>query len=193
MSEFNTYGYQPPMPRGNEDEFPNNLAICAELIDQLTEYGEVARKRSKFEVKDAYPGRSMPESDISSGRMSDPTADYVIGLAGGKYNEYTEEATGDTWKPPKDPIKQKIRGMEREVADARNRLQTAMSHLRDAMPASIPEPIREMCVTCGASKAVVTRRGKKPKEWVKSEARCATCSRRLRDRKQEVGPKAQVG
>lgn len=190
---MDVYGYTPPEPRGNADEFPNNLLICGELIAQITEYAEPARKRAKFDVKDAYPGRSMPESDISSGRTSDPTADYVAGLAGGTYDEYTEETTADTWQPPKDPIKQKIRGMEREVKDARARLETALDYLQQATPTRIPEVVREVCATCGASKAVATKYGKKPKEWVKSEGRCATCSRRLRDQKATVGAKVQVG
>lgn len=161
--------------RGRADEFGLNLTECSELIAQLAEHGDTARARAKLAVKDGYPTRSMPESDIASGRMGDPTAEYVIGLAGGRKPD-----DRDTWTGPKDPIGNAVRGMEREVTDARNRLRTAVSKLKDALPAkTVPDPIREQCVSCGVLKAIVTKHGKKPKEWVVADARCRACSTRI--------------
>lgn len=173
-----------------DEDWREDLTECSELLSQLMQHGDVARRRARDSVRDGYPTRSMPESDITSGRAGDPTADYVIANAGGRMVD--GENTRDTWPGPRDPIGQKVRRMESEVLDARNRLRSAVSALRETLPAVVADPMREECITCGVAKVIATKHGKKPKEWVAADSRCRTCSKRLREYGGRVAPPPQV-
>jgi hypothetical protein len=165
-----------------DQDFNAMLDEMTELLWFLRKNHSAARARAKLPVRDGYPTRSMPESDIAGGRTADPTADYVASLAGGKYDSSTEMAVSDDhWKDPADPIANHIRNMNREAFDARNRLRSASASLRSAMPQLIKvDQPREQCVSCGVPKSIATQHGKNPRGWVEVEARCDGCSRRLK-------------
>lgn len=175
----------------SDADFQKWLDEMDALLDFLFEHHQEARSRSKLSVKDGYPTQSMPESDIPGGRMGDPTADYVIGIAGGRVNE-DGSTTKDHWKPPSDPIKTHVTRMSTELLDARNRLRGAESACRSALPSTIPDPVREQCIKCFMSKAVATKRGKQPKGWVPSTSMCASCHRRTERQKAGVGQSPQA-
>lgn len=168
-------------------DFVSMLDEIEDLLKFIRQHAAAARGRAKAAVKDGYPTRSMPESDIAGGRTGDPTADFVVALAGGRVDEDDEALGPDTWRGPFDPIGNAVRNLDREVLDARNRLRGAASSLRQAMPARIPDPVREECVSCGVSKAVATKHGSSPKGWVVGEGRCSPCSARLRRHGTPVG------
>ena len=162
-------------------DFTDMLDELQELLDFLRKNHTVARARAKLAVRDGYPTRSMPESDIAGGRTGDPTADYVISMAGGRVDENDMAESDDTWRGPFDPIGNAVRNVNRETTDARNRLRSAAGSLRSALPpTNVPDPVREQCITCGMSKAVATKNGQNPKGWVVSEGRDKSCSDRVR-------------
>ena len=162
-------------------DFSDMLDEMQGLLDYLRKGHSIARARAKLPVKDGYPTRSMPESDITAGRTGDPTADYVVALAGGRVDENDMAEGDDTWRGPYDPVGNAVRNLNRETTDARNRLRSAAGSLRSALPQSnVPDPVREQCVTCGMSKAIATKNGENPKGWVVSEGRDKACSDRLK-------------
>jgi hypothetical protein len=69
--------------------------------------------------------------------------------------------------------------MERETLDARNRLRGAVQAMTDVLPVPMPETTRELCAGCGTAKDVVTWWGQKPNNWIKSEAKCRACAKRV--------------
>ena len=111
-----------------DEDFDSMLSEVIMLAQYLGQHHEEARRRAKnAAVKDGYPARSMPESEIHGGRMSDPTADYVVSLAGGS------GSSPDEWKTPYDPIKVAVNNMGRELYDARNRLRGATQEPTERM------------------------------------------------------------
>jgi len=159
----------------NDDDWKRELDEIEDLIAALRKHSPQARVRAKEKVRDGYPRRSMPEGS-SGGGSADPTADHVLSLAGGKYDEETGEATDDTWRGVHDPIGQNVRQMIRETHDARNRLRGATAAMYRALPVKVDDPVREVCVTCGVSKKVAGR-------WVQAEGRCESCSTRIKRQK----------
>jgi hypothetical protein len=151
------------------------LAELRELVATLESHSRAVRARSKDEVIDGYPTKSLPESSIASGRLADPTAATVERLAGGKFDE-TEEGvvtTPDHWKGPPDPVGTSVNRMHSETVDARNRLWFAVAAMRSALPPHRVEKVAEVCVSCGTNKAIAG-------DWVVTEGKCGSCSRRHR-------------
>lgn len=167
--------------RTTDVDFEAMLDEIQDLVSYLRKNHRAARARAKMPVRDGYPTRSMPDSSIAAGRFGDPTGDFVTSLAGGKVDDEGMAVDDDSWRGPHDPIGALVRNMNREVEDARNRLRGAGGALRSALPPSnLPDPAREQCVSCGTSKDVATEHGRKPRGWVASEARCESCSRRVK-------------
>jgi hypothetical protein len=146
-----------------------------DLLTFLRKNHSVARARAKLPVKDGYPTRSMPESDIAGGRTGDPTADYVVSLAGGKLDNQGMALDDDSWKGPHDPIGAFVSNMNREAMDARNRLRSSAGACRKALPLPVQDPAREQCVTCGVTKSIAGK-------WIPSTAQCGNCYERSRRR-----------
>ncbi len=143
-----------------------------ELIAHLRSLSAEARRRSKRAVVDGYPRRSMGDAG-SRGGTADPTAAAVLSIAGGN------DDRADHWHGPPDPVRAAVARMDMEVIDARNRLRTALSSVRLALPERLATPSREQCVDCGALKSVITDHGRNRRAWIVGEGRCDTCHRRM--------------
>lgn len=166
-----------------DEDFERWLDECASLISYAREHHHKARLRAKMtDDRDGYPARSMPESSVAGGRMSDPTADLVASLAGGKItsDHLGEILTDDTWEPPKNWAQGKVNSMNWKAEDARNRLREVCGAIREVLPEAVPDPIHEQCSSCFVSKDVVTEYGRKPKRWVVGNGRCKSCDDRLK-------------
>lgn len=96
---------------------------------------------------------------------ADITGETAASLADGKHRE--------------DDLSRHVRCAERLTLEGVEKLRRAFGELCLAIPGPIPDPQREACSSCFASKDVVTNYGKNPKLWVQSEGKCASCSRRL--------------
>lgn len=159
-----------------DEDFDGMLDEVDSIVDFLRQHHKEARRRAKHTGKDGYPTRSMPESSVSSGRHSDPTADLVASLAGGKLDDENDgQATPDEWRIPADPITVSVNNMGRELMDGRNRLRGAAGSLRTALPGKIPDPVMEQCVTCWVNKRVAKR-------WIMETSQCGACYERARRR-----------
>jgi hypothetical protein len=158
----------------NEAQWDELLDELDDHVAMLRKHSRTARLRAREKTADGYPANSMPEGS-TGGVGGDPTGNLVAALAGGQEAKDGKPATDDTWAGVKDPIAQSVRQMIHEATDARNRLRGATAAMGRALPVTIPDVPREVCVSCGVSKKVAKR-------WVQAEGRCESCSRRERRR-----------
>lgn len=163
----------------DDEQWRRLLEECGDLVVDLVARSAQARRRAKAVVT-GFPARSMPESSIAAGRVGDPVAVNVERLAGGRSIEAGDrEDRPDDWRGPKDAVNTHVNRMIAEASDACNRLRGAVAAMEAVLPRQVHDVVeREKCAVCGTPKSVVTGWGRSPKEWVVSEAKCATCVRR---------------
>lgn len=150
----------------NDDDWTRMLDELEDHVAFLRKHGPTVRARAKGE-RSPYRSRSMPDGG-SGGSKSDPTADYVVRLAGGQ-----DDDDRDNWRGGHDEVGNNARNMWREATDARNRLRGSTAAARRALPVTIPDVPREVCVSCGVPKHIAGR-------WVVAEGRCGSCSTRIK-------------
>lgn len=157
----------------NEAEMDLMLDECEDHIAALRKHFREVWTRAKVSSRGGYPRRSPGTGTMGGSGHGDPTGAQVITLAGGKLDEETGDTTPDTWPGARDEVSMEARQMNREAFDARNRLRGATAAMARALPVTIPDVPREVCVTCGVSKKVAKR-------WVIAEGRCESCSSRIK-------------
>lgn len=67
---------------------------------------------------------------------------------------------------------------ERWAARALGAIEKSVGCFSEAIPGALADPVREQCASCWTPKDIVTKYGEKPKEWVPSAGKCASCVRR---------------
>ncbi len=180
--------------RTSDRDIEDWLAEIESLTAYVGEHFKAARARARLAIRDGYPARSMPESSVAGGRMSDPTADFVTSKAGGKMDENDPDmaVSDDEWREQGDVIQAKVSQMIRELEDGRNRIRGAAASLRGALPHDkIPDPVMDQCRICFVAKSTVTKHGEKPKLFINDRMLCASCSRR-EDRAEARRQESQV-
>ena len=140
--------------RPTDIQWKSLIAEGTALVEMLEKHGAEIRRRADGAFADGYPTGSDSKGG-GSGGTSDPTGTFVMTKMDGTFAK-------------RDTVKTLAKRMEREYAGAIFKLRDSVSALRQAMPERIPDPIREVCVTCEVSKKVAPR-------WHASTAQCHAC------------------
>lgn len=143
--------------RPTHDQWKSLIAEANSLIATIEKSGAEVIRRSEGRFADGYPTGSDGKGG-GSGGTADPVGSYVMAKIDGAFDR------GDT-------IKTLAKRMERDFAKSVLMLRDSVSALRQAMPERIPDPVREVCVTCEASKKVVAK-------WHGSTSQCDACFQR---------------